>query len=373
MILQNDFKRQWDEVAETVLEAVRRVGSSGWYILGNEVERFEKAVAEFWGCRFAIGTGNGLDALEIALRCLNLRPGEKVLTTPLSAFATTLAILRAGGRPVFVDVDDHGLIDLHQCREVLGKDNSIRFLLPVHLYGFALALDDLAKLKADFDLLIVEDCAQSIGASHGGKLAGTIGQAAATSFYPTKNLGALGDAGAILTNDRALAQAAHCFRNYGQSSHYVHSALGLNSRLDELHAAILQDAFLTRLEKWTAARRRTGSRYLKEIAHPSIELLQPLPGSQPAWHLFPILAADGLRDELRDHLKSCRVMTGVHYPRIICEQTALEKGSWETAADPGNARRFARCELSLPVHPFLTDEEVESVISACNNWKPAHP
>src|SRR2546421_10235188 len=143
MILQNDFKRQGDEVTASVLEAVCRVGSSGWYILGKEVEFFERELAEFWGCSHAIGTGNGLDALEIGLRCLGLQPGDKVLTTPLSAFATTLAILRAGGIPVFVDVDDFGCIDLRQCREAVESDRSIRFLLPVHLYGFALPMQEL--------------------------------------------------------------------------------------------------------------------------------------------------------------------------------------------------------------------------------------
>src|SRR5204863_5881001 len=160
MILQNDFKRQWDEVAEAVLEAVRRVGSSGWYILGSEVESFERELAGFWGCSHAIGTGNGLDALEIGLRCLNLQPGEKVLTTPLSAFATTLAILRAGGLPVFVDVDDNGNIDLEQCRDVLARDRSIQFCVPVHLYGNPVDFDKLAALRKDFDLQMVEDSAQ---------------------------------------------------------------------------------------------------------------------------------------------------------------------------------------------------------------------
>ena len=373
MILQNDFKRQWDEVAEAVLEAVRRVGSSGWYILGSEVESFERELAEFWGCSHAIGTGNGLDALEIGLRCLNLQAGEKVLTAPLSAFATTLAILRAGGVPVFVDVDDFGRIDLDQCREVLTKDRSIRFLVPVHLYGFPLPLDELARLKTDFDLRIVEDCAQSIGASFGGTRAGTIGQIAATSFYPTKNLGALGDAGALLTNDPILAETARSLRNYGQSSHYVHSALGLNSRLDELHAAGLRSALLPKLEEWTEARRRTAARYLEHITHPSIRLLAPKPAMTPVWHLFPVLVAEGSRDRLGSYLKSCGIVTGVHYPRIISEQTALPKGSWHQAAEPINARRFAQGELSLPIHPFLTDQEAEDVIAACNNWKADQP
>lgn len=373
MILQNDFKLQWESVKDSVLEAVRRVGASGWYVLGREVQTFELALAERWGVSHAVGVGNGMDAIEIGLRSLDLQPGEKVLTTPLSAFATTLAILRAGGMPVFVDVDDFGCIDLAQCREVLEKERSIRFLVPVHLYGFSLPMQELARLKADFELRIVEDCAQSIGASHGGTGAGTVGQVAATSFYPTKNLGALGDGGALLTNDAALADAAGTLRNYGQTGHYVHSKLGLNSRLDELHAAVLHSAFLPNLESWTQARRRTAQKYLGQIKHPAIRLLAPDRSMNPVWHLFPILAAEGSRDELRSYLEARGIMTGIHYPHIIPEQAALKSGSWRNAVEPANARRFARCELSLPVHPFLTESEVDAVIAACNDWKVKQP
>lgn len=368
MILQNDFKRQWESVEGRVLDAVRRVGESGRYILGREVEAFEEALAKFWGVSYAVGTGNGLDAIEIGLRCLDLEPGEKVLTTPLSAFATTLAILRVGGVPLFVDVDDLGCIDFRQCREVLEKDSSIRFLVPVHLYGLPLQMEALTRLKADYRLQIVEDCAQSIGASHAGINTGTAGQVAATSFYPTKNLGAMGDAGAMLINDGALAEKARTLRNYGQTNHYDHSQLGLNSRLDELHAAVLNEALLPNLAKWTEARRRTAEKYLTQIKHPSIRLLSPNPAMKPVWHLFPILADEGLRDQLQAHLEACGIMTGVHYPRLICDQTALKKSSWEAASELTNARRFASCELSLPIHPFLTEQEVETVIVACNTW-----
>ncbi len=270
---------------------------------------------------------------------------------------------------MFVDVDDLGCIDLDQCRQALQKDKSIRFLVPVHLYGFALPMEELARLKSDFRLQVVEDCAQSIGASSAGLQTGTVGQVAATSFYPTKNLGALGDAGALLTNDPALAAKARTLRNYGQTEHYLHSRLGLNSRLDELHAAIMRDAFLPHLADWTAMRRRTAAKYLAEIHHPSIHLPAPGPDMIPAWHLFPILAADGSRDQLQSHLKSSGVMTSVHYPRLICDQAALAKGTWTSAADPVNARRFASDELSLPIHPFLTEQEVDTVIAACNAWK----
>jgi len=371
MIAQNDFKRQWQVVGPSVLDAVKRVGASGWYLLGREVEQFEEALARRWGLAHAVGVGNGMDAIEIGLRCLGLKPGEKVLTTPLSAFATTLAIIRAGGTPVFVDVDELGGIDLRQCRALLEKDRSIRFLVPVHLYGFALDLQELQKLREEFELVIVEDCAQSIGASDRGLHAGTVGQIAATSFYPTKNLGAMGDGGALLTNDAAIATQARALRNYGQSAHYLHSELGLNSRLDEVHAAILRDAFLPHLDEWTKARAHTAQAYLERIKHPLIELPAPAQGSTPVWHIFPATVSQRKRDDLRESLLRQGIMAAVHYPRIIPEQPAFVScGRGEIAFDPKNARRFVSSELSLPIHPFLSDDEISKVITACNQWDP---
>lgn len=371
MILQNDFQSQWRIVEESAVGAVRRVGRSGQYVLGREVATFEGAIARFWGMAHAIGVANGMDALEIGLRCLNLKPGDKVLTTPLSAFATTLAIIRAGGKPVFVDVNEFGQIDLKLCREVLKQDDLIRFLVPVHLYGFALDLEEMLLLKQDFGLAIVEDCAQAIGASYRKLRVGTTGQAAATSFYPTKNLGAMGDAGALLTNDDAIAEKARTMRNYGQSAHYVHSELGLNSRLDEIHAAVLSDAFLPNLGKWTEARRRTAGKYQRLIRHEFIKLLTPDATMDPAWHLFPIMVAAESRTQFRAHLYSRGIVTGVHYPDIISDQPALAPvGSCQNAVEPAQARRFSKCEVSLPIHPFLTDQQVSAVINACNDWQP---
>jgi dTDP-3-amino-3,4,6-trideoxy-alpha-D-glucose transaminase len=312
-----------------------------------------------------------MDAIEIGLRCLNLKRGEKVLTTPLSAFATTLAILRAGGIPVFVDVNEVGGIDLQQCRALLQKDQSIRFFVPVHLYGFALDLPELQRLKEEFALQLVEDCAQSIGASDHGLPAGTVGQIAATSFYPTKNLGAMGDGGALLTNNAEIATRAKALRNYGQSAHYHHSETGLNSRLDELHAAILRDAFLPHLSAWTDARSRTACAYFDGIKHPLIKLLAPAPEATPVWHIFPALISHGKRDALRGHLHGQGIMAAVHYPRIIPEQPAfIAHGRGEVTVGLKNARRFALSELSLPLHPFLSEQEVSKVIEACNQWEP---
>jgi dTDP-4-amino-4,6-dideoxygalactose transaminase len=368
MIRQNDFTRQWEIVGPGVISAVQRVGASGRYILGKEVERFEDALAEFWGIDHVVGVGNGMDALEIALRCLDIKTGTKVLTTPFSAFATTLAILRAGGGPVFLDVDDNGNIDLDQCREVLAHDRSIRFLVPVHLYGNPIDLEKLTALKKDFDLFVVEDCAQAVGAKHDGRPVGTVGQAAGTSFYPTKNLGVLGDGGALLTNDERIAARARMLRNYGQSSLYRHDECGLNSRLDELHAAILLDALLPNLESWTEKRRITAARYRAELKSPTLRILAIDEAAESSWHIFPVFSSN--RDALRDHLKKAQIESGVHYPRIIPDQKALQRQTtpYELAVDPVNARKLAASQISLPVHPFLEEAEVAGIIRSANGF-----
>ena len=366
MIRPNNFERQWTDIGPKVLAAVERVGSSGRYILGSEVERFEKALAEYCGVTHAVGVGNGLDALEISLRCLGLRAGQRVLTTPFSAFATTLAILRVGGIPVFADVDDSGNLDLDQAREILAADRSIRFLLPVHLYGNPLDLEKLARLKQDFHLMVVEDCAQAIGAKHGGRAVGTVGQAAGTSFYPTKNLGALGDAGAVLTDDHEVAAKARMLRNYGQTALYQHDEIGLNSRIDELQAAILTDALLPCLAEWTEKRRSIATRYVEEIRNPSVRTLQPMDGSQPVWHIFPLFAKN--QEALALYLGQSQIQTLVHYPRIIPEQKACKEARYEIAADPVNARKLAATEISLPIHPFLEEAEIAEIIRAVNGF-----
>jgi dTDP-3-amino-3,4,6-trideoxy-alpha-D-glucose transaminase len=370
MILQNDFKRQWEIVQNAVSEAVQRVGASGSYILGEEVRRFEKALAQLWGVAHAVGVANGMDAIEIGLKCLNVRLGDKVMTTPLSAFATTLAIVRVGAIPVFVDVDNLGRIDLGQCRDVLRRNRSIRFFVPVHLYGFPLDMPDLAALRDEFDLQIVEDCAQAIGATASGIGVGTVGQVATTSFYPTKNLGAMGDGGALFTDDPDIAARAQILRNYGQSRPYLHSEPGFNSRLDELHAAILHDAFLPNLPAWAQARRRTAQAYINQIRNPAIELPIPSVELNSIWHIFPAKISPGNRDKFVEYLRTKEIVTGIHYPHIISEQRALQKnGLYEVAVEPLNARRWTECEISLPIHPFLKHSEVRAVIEACNGWR----
>jgi dTDP-4-amino-4,6-dideoxygalactose transaminase len=368
-ILQNDFRAQWGRVRAAVLEAVDRVGRSGWLILGSEVSCFEEELAKFWGLPRCVGCASGLDALEISLRCLGLHPGDPVLTTPFSAFATSLAVIRAGGVPVFVDVDDTGLIDLELAAKALESEPSIRFLLPVHLYGHAVDLERLAALRDRFELRIVEDCAQAIAAKSHGMAVGSVGELGATSFYPTKNLGCMGDGGAILTESADLAELAKSLRDYGQTDKYVHAHFGMNSRLDELQAALLRTALLPELPHFNRRRAAIAAHYGAEIGNRGLALPPQPEASESVWHLFPVLVR-GSRSSFRDHLRQRGIETGLHYPTLIPDQGALEKrGVARQLSTLDRARRFAAQEVSLPIHPFLDNRAVERVIQACNSWQ----
>jgi dTDP-4-amino-4,6-dideoxygalactose transaminase len=371
VIAANDFQRQWEEVREDVHLAVETVGKSGWYVLGHEVAAFESALAALWHRKFAVGVANGSDALEIALRAAGCKPGDKVLTTPLSAFATTMAIVRIGGVPVFVDCDEYGLIDLDQCETVLQRDGAIRFFVPVHLYGNSLDLDRLARLRDRYGLRVVEDCAQSILATFGPdrRLTGTVGDAAATSFYPTKNLGAFGDGGAILTDDEEITRTARMLRDYGQSAKYEHATMGYNSRLDELHAAILRIAQLPRLMAWTKARRGTANAYAAGISHSGIRHAGSPAHSDSCWHLYPVFVSPEFKPDFMAHLRNSGVMPSEHYPKLIPDQDAMSSVVMERADGLAIACRICQSEVSLPIHPHLTQDEVNAVIDACNSWE----
>jgi dTDP-3-amino-3,4,6-trideoxy-alpha-D-glucose transaminase len=267
-----------------------------------------------------------------------------------------------------VDVDERGLLDLDLCRTALASDPAIRAMVPVHLYGHALNLKALAELRDRFELTMVEDCAQAIGAVHSGRQVGSVGQAAALSFYPTKNLGALGDGGAVTTDDAGLAARSRSLRDYGQSQRYLHDELGLNSRLDELHAAILGHAFLPKLEAWTTRRREVAQAYLAGIRHPEVSLPSlPFPEAS-VWHLFPVCVPAHRRASFMEHVRAAGVLTAIHYPRLIPDQPALRGQHFEVLSPLPRATALAASEVSLPIHPFLTDDEVSRVVAAVCTW-----
>lgn len=369
-VTANAFDRLWLECEHDYIAAVKRVGRSGWHILGREVAEFETRLAAFCGSAAAVGCANGLDAIEIALRIAGVAPGDKVLTSPLSAFASALAIIRTGARPVFCDVDAHGLMDPEAARVEFARHPDIRAILPVHLYGHLADMEALSRLAEAHGVPLIEDAAQAIGARRNGVRVGEFAVAACFSFYPTKNLGVFGDGGALLISDVSLLEAAQAVRNYGQSSKYVHDVLGLNSRLDELHAATLTSAFLPRLDRWLSRRRKIASQYLDALNNPLVTLL-PGPDREGAgWHLFPLLVAAKGRAQFLDHLERQGVQGGIHYPFLMSDQKAYTDLYGQSETDRlVLARKFAESEVSLPIHPYLTDEEVEHVIQAVNSWE----
>jgi dTDP-4-amino-4,6-dideoxygalactose transaminase len=367
MIQLNDFRREYADIGKDLSKAVDDVLASGYYILGDSVRQFETALADYWGMNWTVGCANGMDAIEIGLRVLGLKPGDKVLTTPLSAFATTLAIIRAGGQPVFADTDSNGLLDLYLAEQLLKKDPSIRFMVPVHLYGIPMDLGRLQQLQQRYDLKIVEDCAQAIGAAYDQQSVGSVGAMATVSFYPTKNLGAIGDGGALLGNDAAHQKLAAAYRNYGQSDRYVHDYIGLNSRLDEVQAAMLTYILKHKLNEYTQRRQEIASMYLTDISHPQITLPHVDAASKPVWHLFPIFIQGG-RQQFVNYCLHQGVQTGIHYPVLIPDQQAMKGLEYQVMGDLAQAAFIADHEVSLPIHPYMTDEEIVEVVRVIHSY-----
>lgn len=364
MILMNEFTAEPNELKEQMLNAVNRVIQSGWYVLGKEVQKFEDAWASTIGVNQGIGVANGMDAIEIALRSIDIGPGDEVITTPMTAFATTLAILRSGATPVLADVDsDTALISMESARRCLsGRTKAI---VLVHLYGQIRNLDQWVNFCTSNNISLIEDCAQSHLASLSGKRGGSFGIAGAFSFYPTKNLGTLGDGGMLVTDDAKLSENARSLRNYGQTIRYSHPYLGMNSRLDEIHAAILLER-LGWLETFTARRRAIAKSYYENINNPLISLMgKPQEELAHVYHLFVVNCLQ--RDQLQQHLQSNGVQSYIHYPIPI----HLQESCLKIARDPQgltNSEIHAQRCLSLPCHPQMSDEDVVSVIAAVNSF-----
>ena len=365
MILMNDFKAEPHKLRQAMLAAVDRVLASGWYVLGKEVEAFERQWAATCGVSHGVGVGNGMDAIEVSLRALGINAEDEVITTPMTAFATVLAILRAGALPVLADIDpETGLLSLDSVRRCLSPRT--RALVLVHLYGQVRGMDEWTDLCQQNNIALVEDCAQSHLATWHGKVAGSFGRAGAYSFYPTKNLGAAGDAGMLVTSDENLASRAACLRNYGQSQRYHHPELGLNSRLDEIHAAMLSER-LKWLPEFTLRRRHIAEAYSQGLKNPRIRLLaEPEQPEAHVYHLFVITCDE--RDRLQAHLTSQDVQTLIHYPVPVHHQPPCAHIARDPEGLP-SAERHARTCLSLPCHPQLSDQHIRTVVEALNAFK----
>jgi dTDP-4-amino-4,6-dideoxygalactose transaminase len=343
------------EESAAIREAIQRVTDRAWYVLGPEVEAFEREFALASGAAHAIGVGNGTDALAIILRALGVGAGDEVITTPLSAAYTALAIVMAGAKPVFADIDPVRLTLDPAAAERAITERTVA-LLPVHLYGQPADLPALASVARRNGIALVEDCCQAHLATCEGRPVGTAGIAGAFSFYPTKNLGALGDGGDIITGDALLAERMKRLRNGGQTDRYHHVEAGVNSRLDELQAAILR-ARLPLLPARTARRRLLAREYRSALAGSNVAVPPELdPGH--VYHLFPIRVQQ--RTRLQDRLQASGIETLVHYPIAIPQQPAFAS----SPADCPHAVRAANEVLSLPLYPTLSTAALQSVADA---------
>lgn len=354
------------DIETKVKQAFQDVFHSGWYLLGDHLDRFERSLSNYLGVNYTVGVGSGLDALIISLKSLGIGKGDKVILPAHTFYATVLSVMHTGAQPVLADSDPETLnMDPLQAeRFITGKT---KVFMPVHLYGLPCPMDTFLKLSNAYNIQLVEDFAQSVGASYNKKKCGSFGKINACSFYPVKTLGAFGDGGAITTNDPGLAGYCRKFRNYGSDEKYYFEEAGLNSRLDEIQAAILNEK-LRFLDRWIQQRIKIASMYLenlKGIGDIRLPLIQE--NSDPVWHIFPIRT--NKRDQLQNFLIDKGIETLIHYPVPVHLQKSFQKYiKTYKAGDFPVAEEIAATELSLPIYPGLTDDEIYYIIESITSF-----
>jgi dTDP-4-amino-4,6-dideoxygalactose transaminase len=347
--------------------AVKRVLDSGWYILGKECEAFERDFARWCGVGHAIGVGNGTDAIVIALKALGVGEGDAVFTVSHTAVATVAAVEMAGATPVLVDIDPATFtLDPARLEEAVAActTGKPRAVIAVHLYGQPCDISAIAAICKRHGLFLIEDCAQAHGAMLDGRRVGSFGDIASYSFYPTKNLGAFGDGGAVATNDTALAERAGALRQYGWKERYLSDLKGMNTRLDEIQAAML-GVRLTRLDAEIERRRAIAARYDAALTS-LIQTPRERPGARHAYHLYVVRSPD--RDALASSLKGTGIGTGIHYPVPVHLQKAYAGRIALGPSGLAETERASREVLSLPMHPFLSEADVDRVIAGVTRW-----
>lgn len=354
--LDRGFQLYQEEFETKALEVLR----SGWYVLGKEVSSFEEEFAAYTGGKHCIGLASGLDALWIAFRVLGIGKGDEVIVQGNTYIASVMGITINGATPVFVEPDEYFNIDASQIEEkITGKTKAI---LVVHLYGQASNMDIIMEIARKHNLRVVEDCAQSHGARFRGKMTGTFGDIGCFSFYPSKNLGAFGDGGAIVTDDSSIADDVRIFRNYGSEKRYYNKVVGTNSRLDELQAGLLR-VRLSHMQELEEEKRKICSRYLAELCHPDIILPDTREGATHIWHQFVIRTEQ--RQELIDYLNRKEIGTIIHYPIPPHLSEAYQYLNVCRGSLPVT-ERYAETVLSIPLYNGMTDEEQNFVIDAIN-------
>jgi dTDP-4-amino-4,6-dideoxygalactose transaminase len=361
-----DLNAPYLDLKEELDAAYSRVMESGWYILGPEVEAFEREFANYCGVKHCIGVGNGLDALHLILRAMDIGPGDEVIVPSNTYVATWLAVTHAGATPVPVEPDER-TYNIDPSLIEAAVTERTKAILPVHLYGQPADMDPINAVAKKHGLKVVEDCAQAHGALYKGRKVGGLGDAAGFSFYPGKNLGALGDGGAVTTNDPVLADRIRVLRNYGSQVKYHNEVVGYNSRLDELQAALLR-VKLAKLDEWNDRRKQVAAEYLLGISgHPNLILPHVPEWAAPVWHLFVVRCSQ--RDALQMSLTKTGIGTMIHYPIPPHLQDAyvvlgMKKG------DLPIAEQIAKEILSLPMGPHLEHAELSEVLSALKKVRP---
>lgn len=351
-----DLAAHHAEIAQEVSAGFARVISGTAFILGPDVAEFEEAFARYCGVAHCVGVANGTDAIEMVMRALGIGPGSEVIVPANTFIATALGVVRAGARPVLVDCDEHHLLDPDRIEEAVTPRT--RAILPVHLFGQMADVEVIGEIAARRGLPMIEDAAQSQGASRNGRRSGNFGAAAATSFYPGKNIGAYGDAGAIVTGAEEIASRLRKLRNWGSERKYHHPEIGFNSRLDTLQAVVLS-AKLKRLDAWNEARRQAAARYDQLLAGiAEVELPRTLPGNEHVWHLYVVRVPR--RDEVLASLHAEGIGAGVHYPVPLHLHGALRELDYKEGDFP-QAEKAAGEILSLPLFPHITAEQQERV------------
>lgn len=358
------FKPMEKELDQDIRDAFARVYDASWYIEGREDEKFEKAFAEYCNVDYCIGVGNGLDALMLALKALDIKEGDEVIVPSNTYIATALAVTYVGAKPVFVEPD----INTFNISPALIEEkitSKTRAIMPVHLYGQPCDMDPIMEIANKHKLYVVEDCAQAHGAKYKGKLIGSFGDASGFSFYPGKNLGALGDAGATVTSNRDLADKVRALGNYGSDYKYHHIYKGSNSRLDEMQAAFLS-VKLPHLNKMNEERRRIARKYLEGINNSEIYLPFVPDYATPVWHIFGVRC--DRRDELEEYLNANGISTNKHYPIPMHLQECYKDLGYKKGDLP-IAEEISATELSIPMFYGMTDVEIDYVIETINSFR----
>ncbi len=358
------FKPIEEELNKELHEAFERVYGASWYISGEEGIRFEQEFAAYCGTKYCVGCGNGLDALMLSLKALGIGTGDEVLVPSNTYIATALAVTYVGAKPVFVepDIRTYNIDTGRMTEKITARTKAV---IPVHLYGQPAEMENVMSIAEKNNLMVIEDCAQAHGAVYHGKKVGNIGDVSGFSFYPGKNLGALGDAGAVVTNHEEVAGKIRALGNYGSDYKYHHIYQGHNSRLDEIQAAFLR-VKLPYLERMNKARCQIAKRYMEEIENENIILPYIIEDVEPVWHIFAIRSER--RDELADYLSSFGIMTNKHYPIPIHLQKAYVDLNIKAGELP-IAEEISKTELSIPMYYGLSDEEVSFIIEKINLFR----